>query len=231
MQNYKKFQTNCPYSLSRINNNFRYWNKLLKTRKSLWEIKIIFTHIAGKIGLKNLVSVQVIEDAGMNELSLTHFSYSSPWNNTVISSFQIFVFNTPAGRRYSLYCKSFPSPHPRPDSSSCVEAPGFPLHALALPAAGWTETHYFKYIRHSLKQKTWSHSLLCLIPVIPSEQLQGLLRNTLWKLLPFLIQSQKSSAPLNTNTAVETQIGPQKSGFPLTLTAINKAYFLLSITF
>lgn len=41
----------------------------------------------------------------------------------------------------------------------------------------------------------------------------------------------KNSAPLNTNTTVETQIGSQKSGFPLTLTAINKAYFLLSITF
>lgn len=97
-KNCKKFQTNCPYSLSHINNNFRYWNKLLKTRKSLWEIKMIFTHTAGKIGIKTLVSVQVIEDAGMNELSLTHSSYSSQWNNTVIFLFQILVFNTSAGR-------------------------------------------------------------------------------------------------------------------------------------
>lgn len=124
-----------------------------------------------------------------NEWTFPHFSYSIQWNNTVISLFEILVFNTSAGRRCSLYCKLFPSPHPRPDSSCCVEASGLPLCALVLPATGWTETHYFKFIWYSLKQKAGSHSLLCFIPVIPSQQLQGLLVNTLWKLLPFLIQS------------------------------------------
>lgn len=57
-------------------------------------MKIIFTGATRKIGIKNLVSVQVTEAPEMNELYLKRFRYSSQWKNTIIYVFQIVVFNT-----------------------------------------------------------------------------------------------------------------------------------------
>jgi len=87
-------------------------------------MKIIFTSATRKIGVKNLVSVQIIEAPKMNELYLKRFSFSSQWKNTVIYLFQILVFNISPVRRYSLYCKLFPflvlTPCTRQDAScSC----------------------------------------------------------------------------------------------------------------
>lgn len=120
-------------------------------------MKIIFTSATGQIGIKNLVSVQVIEAPEMNELYLKHFRYSSQWKNTVIY-FQILVFNTSSVRRYNLYCKLFPFPVLTPQTRRLLfvlKTHPSQSSAMILSVGGRTETHYFKYIRYILKENAW----------------------------------------------------------------------------